>query len=126
MMGTTEDIIKRFPFPVIAKIAGEPTELNTLKWYGLKLKLQKLDNKALQLLTDVIEDENIDYQLVPPHMHRQNLAERAIQNFKSHFIAMLCRCDPTFPLHLWCCLLPQAELTLNLLQTSRLNPYLSV
>ena len=58
-------------------------------------------------------------------MHRRNLAERAIQTFKSHFIAMLCGCDPTFPLHLWCRLLPQAELTLNLIRTSRLNPKLS-
>ena len=57
-------------------------------------------------------------------MYRRNLAERAIQIFKSHFIAMLCGCDPGFPLHLWCRLIPQAEVTLNLLHTSRLNPKL--
>jgi hypothetical protein len=33
--------------------------------------------------------------------------------------------DPTFPLHLWDRLLPQTEITLNLLQTSRLHPQLS-
>jgi hypothetical protein len=33
--------------------------------------------------------------------------------------------DPTFPLHLWDRLLPRAEITLNLLQTSRLHPQLS-
>jgi hypothetical protein len=33
--------------------------------------------------------------------------------------------DPTFPLHLWDRLLPQAEITLNLLRTSRLHPQLS-
>jgi hypothetical protein len=32
---------------------------------------------------------------------------------------------PTFPLHLWDRLLPQAEITLNLLRTSRLHPQLS-
>ena len=32
---------------------------------------------------------------------------------------------PAFPLHLWCRLLPQAEITLNLFQTSRINPSLS-
>jgi hypothetical protein len=32
----------------------------------------------------------------------------------------------TFPLHLWDRLLPQAEITLNLLRTSRLHPQLSV
>jgi hypothetical protein len=34
--------------------------------------------------------------------------------------------DPTLPLHLWDRLLPQAEITLNLLHTSRLHPQLSV
>ena len=100
-------------------------QLNTLKICGLKPKLQKLDNKVSQLLLEYINDENIDYQLVPPHMHQRNLAERAIQTFKSHFIAMLCGCDPNFPLHLWCRLLPQAEITLNLLRTSQINPNLS-
>jgi hypothetical protein len=33
--------------------------------------------------------------------------------------------DPTLPLHLWDRLLPQAEITLNLLRTSRLHPQLS-
>jgi hypothetical protein len=32
--------------------------------------------------------------------------------------------DPAFPLHLWDRLLPQAEITLNLLRTSRLHPQL--
>ena len=77
------------------------------------------------MLLDYIKDENIIYQLVPPHMHQQNLAEQAIQTFKSHFIAMMCGCDPSFPLHLWCRLLPQAEITMNLLCTSHINPNLS-
>ena len=33
--------------------------------------------------------------------------------------------DKNFPLHLWCHLLDQAELTLNMLRTSRINPNLS-
>ena len=33
--------------------------------------------------------------------------------------------DKNFPLHLWCRLLDQAELTLNMLRTSRINPNLS-
>ena len=33
--------------------------------------------------------------------------------------------DKNFPLHIWCRLLDQAELTLNMLRTSRLNPNLS-
>ena len=58
-------------------------------------------------------------------MHRRNAAERAIRTFKNHFIAGLCAVNPAFPLHLWDRLLDQAECTLNMLRTSRLNPNLS-
>ena len=67
----------------------------------------------------------MEYQLVPPHIHRRNASERAIHTFKNHFIAGLASTDPNFPLSNWCRLLPQAELTLNLLCASRLNPKLS-
>jgi hypothetical protein len=68
---------------------------------------------------------DVEYQLVPPHCHRRNAAERAIRTFKEHFVAGLSSVDPTFPLHLWDRLLPQAEITLNLLRTSILHPQLS-
>jgi hypothetical protein len=68
---------------------------------------------------------HIAYQLVPPHCHRRNAAERASRTFKEHFVAGLSSVDPSFPIHLWDRLLPQAEITLNLLQTSRLHPQLS-
>ena len=58
-------------------------------------------------------------------MHRVNAKERAIQTFKNHFIAGLCTFHKQFPMQLWDQLLPQAELTLNLLSTSRINPKLS-
>jgi hypothetical protein len=62
---------------------------------------------------------------VTPHYHRRNAAERAIRTFKEHFVAGLYSIDPSFPMHLWDRLLPQAEITLNLLRTSRLHPQLS-
>jgi hypothetical protein len=68
---------------------------------------------------------DIAYQLVPPHCHRRNAAERAISTFKEHFLAGLSSVYPSFPLHLWDILLPQAEITLNILRTSRLHPQLS-
>jgi hypothetical protein len=67
----------------------------------------------------------VEYQLVPPHCHRRNAAERAIRTFKEKFVGGLSSVDPTFPLHLWDRLFSQAEITLNLLQTSRLHPHLS-
>ena len=84
-----------------------------------------LDNEASTILKEFLTAENVKYQLVPPHIHRRHSAERAIQTFKNHFIAGLASTDPNFPLSNWCRLLPQAELTLNLLRPSRLNPKLS-
>jgi hypothetical protein len=59
----------------------------------------------------------IDFQLIPPGMHRQNATECAI--------AGLCMADPNFPLFLWDTLVQQANITLNLLRASPLNPKLS-
>jgi hypothetical protein len=92
---------------------------------GLRPQLQRLDNECSDALKRFLVAEEIDYQLVPPRLHRRNAAERAIRTFKNHFIAGLCSVDKQFPLHLWDKLLPQAELTLNLLRGSRINPKLS-
>jgi len=88
-------------------------------------KLQQLDNEASHALQDFMTAEHIDFQLVPPHVHHRNAAECAIHTFKNHFIAGLCSTHKQFPIHLWDRLLLQAELTLNLLQGSCLNPHLS-
>jgi hypothetical protein len=92
---------------------------------GFKPKLQTLDNEASAALKNFFTINAIAYQLVLPHCHRHNAAERAIRNFKEHFMAGLSSVDPSFPLHLWDRLLPQAEIILNLLRTSRLHPQLS-
>ena len=65
-------------------------------------------------------------QSFEPDNHRVNAAEHAIQTFKNHFISGLCSVDKGFPLQLWCYLLAQAEITLNLLQTSQIDPSNSV
>jgi hypothetical protein len=92
---------------------------------GLKPKLQTLDNEASASLENFFTANDVDFQLVPPHCHLCNAAERAIRTFKEHFVAGLSSVDPAFPLYLWDRLLPQAEITLNLLWTSRLHPQLS-
>jgi hypothetical protein len=92
---------------------------------GFKPKLQTIENEALAALKIFFTVNDVEYQLVPPHCHRRNAAECAIRTFKEHFVAGLSSVDPTFPLHLWNRLLPQAEITLNLLRTSRLHPQLS-
>jgi hypothetical protein len=92
---------------------------------GFKPKLQTLDNEASAALKHFFTANNVEYQLVPPHFHRPTASERAIRAFKKHFVAGLASVDPTFALYLWDRLLPQAEITLNLLWTSRLHPQLS-
>ena len=72
-----------------------------------------------------MKEENETFQLVPPHLHQWNSEERAIQTFKNHFISGMVSTHKYFPLHLWCRLLPQAIVTLNLLRPSRINPTLS-
>ena len=65
------------------------------------------------------------FQLVPPHFHRTNLAECAIQTCKAHFKAGLASVDQEFSLTEWDRLLPHAVITLNLLRSARVNPNLS-
>ena len=92
---------------------------------GLRPKLQRLDNECSSALKQFMIDKDVDYQLVPPNLYHQNAAECETRTFKNRFIAGICGVDKDFPLHLWDKLLPQAELTLNPLRSSRLNPRLS-
>jgi hypothetical protein len=92
---------------------------------GFKPKLQTLDNKASTALNNFFTVNDIAYQLVPPHCHRLNAAERAIRTFKENFMSGLSSVDPSFSLHLWDRLLPHAVIMLNRLRTSRLHPQLS-
>jgi hypothetical protein len=82
---------------------------------GFKPKLQTVDNEASAAFKNFFATNDVEYQLVSPHCHRHNTAEREICTFKEHFVAGLVSVDPYFPLHLWDRLLPQAEMTLNLL-----------
>ena len=92
---------------------------------GVKPVLQRLDNEISKVLIKAIKDKGIDYQLASPHDHRLNPAERAIQTFKNHLIAILHGCDNKFPAWLWCQIIPQVVMTLNMLRRSRINPKLS-
>ena len=101
------------------------TVTSLLESKGMTPKLATLDNETSELLLTSLESSDIEIALVPPYLHRRNAAERAIQTFKAHFISILCGTDPKFPVNLWDKLLPHAEITLNLLRNSRINPALS-
>ena len=98
---------------------------NRFKKAGTKPLNWIMDNECSNDLKNSFIKENVSWQLVPPHQHRANLAERAIQAFKHHFKACLASVDPNFPAREWDRLLIQSELTLNLLWSARVNPKLS-
>ena len=81
------------------------------------------DNEASEEYKQIIKNKwNAKYQLVPTHTHRSNASERAIRTFKAHLLSILTGVAPDFPRNLWDLLLPQAELTLNLLRQETLDP----
>ena len=83
-----------------------------------------LITNALEI-SKCVKKHNVDFQRVPPHSHRRNAAERALQTWKNHFIVGLSYCDPKFLLSKWDHLLLQAKITLNLLRSSQHQPNLS-
>ena len=70
---------------------------NLLSERGLAPKLHYLDNKCPTVLQKFMTAKDRRFQLVPPHLHRQNSAERAIQTFKNHFIAGLASVNKNSP-----------------------------
>jgi hypothetical protein len=67
----------------------------------------------------------MNVELVSPGCHQQNAEEGAICNFKSHFLSILAGVADDFPQHLWDRLLPQTEITLNLIWQLNATPTVS-
>ena len=77
--------------------------------------LQRLNNKASTKYKRIIKAEwGVGYQLVPPHIHCRNAAERAIHTFKAKFLSILAGIEKTPPKNLWDSLIPQTELKISL------------
>ena len=111
--------------PVKSKAAGDMVNawqraIDRLKKCGITPKHQILDNEISTQYKEATEENNMTYQRVPPHDHRRNIAENRIGTGKAHIIANLCGVSPKFPLHLWDRLLPQMEMTRNMLRPSNL------
>ena len=97
--------------------------MQRLRNHNLTVDLQILDNEASSEHNWFTNNKwNMNYQLVPPNTHRSNAAERVICTFKAQFISILAVIAPDFPRNLWGLLLPQTELTLNLLRKATLYP----
>jgi hypothetical protein len=106
-------------------VAGHGFFYQQLANAGIRPIIQRLDNEASRALINAITTKGLQYQLASPNDHRLNPAERAIQTFKNHFVSCLNGTDTRFPPHLWCCLVPQVVMTLNMLRSSRINSKLS-
>ena len=84
-----------------------------------------MDNECPNELENFWREVNEKFHLVPPHIHRINSDEWAIQTLKEHFISGLASNHKDLPLHIWCRLIPHANLTLNLLRQLHTNTKLS-
>ena len=102
--------------PIMQKLADK----------GHHVDIQIWDNYvSAEFKKTIKNDWGATYELVPPNVHRRNIAERAIRTFKAHFIAILTGVDPEFPKYMWDNLLVKTELTINLLRQATLNPRMS-
>ena len=97
-----------------------------LKRVGITPQKHVLDNEVSENMKNHIRDHyKFKLELVPPGYHQRNAAEVAIRNFKCHFLSVLAGTATNFPLSLWDRLLPQTEITLNLLRQSNATPMVS-
>jgi hypothetical protein len=106
-------------------IKGYNEMYEDLKKAGINPVLNRLDNETSKDLIKEIEKKGMDYQITAPGDHQLNHAERAIQTFKNHFIAVLYGADSSFPAKQWDRLIKQVVMTLNMCRPSRINPKLS-
>jgi hypothetical protein len=81
-------------------LAAYKTNFEMLEAKGYKPKVNMMDNQATQLIKQFLTKKGCKLQLVEPHNHRVNAAERAIQTFKGAFIATLDTTDSNLPLQL--------------------------
>jgi len=124
---TNSDAFMQAPFKTkkdAHRIAAYNSIMQRLKSRGHSVDLQILDNEAsAEYKRQVIKEERkCKFQLIPPNVHCRNATEHAIQTFKAHILSILSGVAPKFPKLLWNLLLPQTEMTLNLLRQATLDP----
>ena len=90
---------------------------------GHHVEVQILDNEvSAEFKKKIVKYWGASYELVPPNVHRRNVAERAIRTFEAQFMTILAGVDPDFPKFMWDNLLVQTYLTINLLRKATLTP----
>jgi hypothetical protein len=109
--------------PNIAKAYSKGIEFFREK--GINTSIERIDNEISLAFKRMCKDKDVKIEYVPPGQHRANIAERMIAVVKSYLISALATSSPFFPIDLWDLLLPQVEITINLLRPSRVDPRIS-
>ena len=76
--------------------------LERMKSQGVVPTHQVLYNEISTAYILEIRKTSMTYQLVHPDDNRRNLAEKAIQTWKDHFIVVMSGTAEIYPAHLWC------------------------
>ena len=95
---------------------------NELEDKGHKPTLHLLDNECSWAFKTFLRKKKTDIQIVEAHKHAVLAAEPAVKLITYHSIAHLTTIDPNCPIQLWCKFISQIEITLNILQTSKVDP----
>ena len=106
-------------------IKARRNPLKLMKLQGIVPLHQILDKETSEAYKEEILATKMSYQLVRTNNYRWNIAKRAIQTRKNHFIGVLAGTSATSPIHLWWQIIPQAERQLLLLSQKNLNPNIS-
>ena len=115
--------LKNISTPKIVKAWAKVS--NTLELADIQQSIYILDNEISNEFKTRLKNKDIKFQLVPPHIHRRNAAERDVQSFKNHLLAGLASYNNQFSSREWDRLILQEQTTLNLLRNARINPKLS-
>lgn len=113
------DYIHMEPMPSRNGAAYVKAFSDTIAFYqerSATVRYQRLDNESSGLVEKYLKSKDITIEYVPPNTHRANKAESAILDAKNHSISSFSTAHPDFLLDMWDESLPQAEITLNLLQ----------
>jgi len=94
---------------------------------GIRIEFARTDNESSKELEKWGAEKSppIKFQKVPPHVHRGNRSEKEVGTTKNHLISMINTAHPEYPLRGWEHIVPQAEITLNLLRQSGISYYMS-
>ena len=93
--------------------------IGRLKGQGIYPKHQFMDNEASELYKNAMKEANMTFHFATPHMHLANIVHQ--KSFRVYPLGV----DDLFPLNEWDMLLPQAEMTLNMLRPANVSPYMA-